>query len=109
MDDSTEQPVLSFPRKRDPRGRFLALPWVPACAGMTMEFVHPDVLAAAGHRPSSFWPRVARPGRVVLEGRFPDAVMYELKARDHKAEKGEDWSEGRLSALSLPARLHAVS
>ncbi len=50
------------------------------------------------HWPSSFWPRVARPGRVVLEGRYPDAVMYELKARDHKAEKGEDWSEGRLSA-----------
>jgi len=32
-------------------------------------------------------------GKVVLEGRYPDAVMYELKARDHRAEKGEDWSE----------------
>jgi gamma-glutamyltranspeptidase/glutathione hydrolase len=53
------------------------------------------------HWPSSFWPRVARPGRVVLEGRYPDAVMYELKARDHKAEKGEDWSEGRLSAARI--------
>lgn len=53
------------------------------------------------HWPSSFWPRVARPGKVVLEGRFPDAVMYELKARDHKAEKGEDWSEGRLSAARV--------
>jgi gamma-glutamyltranspeptidase/glutathione hydrolase len=49
------------------------------------------------HWPSSFWPRVARPGKLVLEGRFPNAVMYELKARGHKAEKGEDWSEGRLS------------
>ena len=27
--------------------------------------------------------------------------MYELKARDHKAEKGEDWSEGRLSGARL--------
>jgi gamma-glutamyltranspeptidase/glutathione hydrolase len=53
------------------------------------------------HWPSSFWPRVARPGRVVLEGRYPDAVMYELKARDHKAEKVEDWSEGRLSAARI--------
>ena len=53
------------------------------------------------HWPSSFWPRVARPGKVVLEGRYPDAVMYELKARDHKAEKGEDWSEGRLSAARI--------
>lgn len=53
------------------------------------------------HWPSSFWPRVARPGKVVLEGRFPNAVMYELKARDHKAEKGDDWSEGRLSGARI--------
>jgi gamma-glutamyltranspeptidase/glutathione hydrolase len=53
------------------------------------------------HWPSSFWPRIARPGKVVLEGRFPDAVMYELKARDHRAEKGEDWSEGRLSGARI--------
>jgi gamma-glutamyltranspeptidase/glutathione hydrolase len=50
------------------------------------------------HWPSSFWPRVARPGKVVIEGRYPDAVLQELRARGHKAEKGEDWSEGRLSA-----------
>lgn len=53
------------------------------------------------HWPSSFWPRVARPGKVALEGRYRDAVMYELKARDHKAEKGDDWSEGRLSAARI--------
>ena len=53
------------------------------------------------HWPSSFWPRVAKPGKLVLEGRYPNAVMYELKARDHKAEKGEDWSEGRLSGARL--------
>jgi gamma-glutamyltranspeptidase / glutathione hydrolase len=55
------------------------------------------------HWPSSFWPRVARPGKVVLEGRFKDAVMYELKARDHKAEKGDDWSEGRISGARIEA------
>jgi gamma-glutamyltranspeptidase/glutathione hydrolase len=60
------------------------------------------------HWPSSFWPRIARPGKVVLEGRFPDAVMFELKARDHKAEKGEDWSEGRLSGARIEgAQMHA--
>lgn len=55
------------------------------------------------HWPSSFWPRVARPGRLVLEGRFPDAVLAALKARGHLAEKGEDWSEGRLSGARLEA------
>ncbi|MGA3400390.1 MAG: gamma-glutamyltransferase family protein [Acetobacteraceae bacterium] len=50
------------------------------------------------HWPSSFWPRVARPAKVVIEGRYPDTVLTALQARGHKAEKGEDWSEGRLSA-----------
>ncbi len=56
------------------------------------------------HWPSSFWPRVARPGKVVIEGRYRDAVLYELKARGHKAEKGEDWSEGRLSGARIEGR-----
>jgi gamma-glutamyltranspeptidase/glutathione hydrolase len=53
------------------------------------------------HWPSSFWPRAARPGRVVLEGRYADAVLTELLRRGHKAEKGEDWSEGRLSGARI--------
>jgi gamma-glutamyltranspeptidase / glutathione hydrolase len=50
------------------------------------------------HWPSSFWPRVARPGKLVLEGRFDDTVLAELLAAGHDVSKGDDWSEGRLSA-----------
>ncbi len=53
------------------------------------------------HWPSSFWPRIARPGKLVLEGRYPSAVLEDLRARGHLAEIGEDWSEGRLSAARL--------
>ena len=53
------------------------------------------------HWPSSFWPRVARPGKVVIEGQFGAGVLAELLARGHKAELGPDWSEGRLSAARL--------
>jgi gamma-glutamyltranspeptidase/glutathione hydrolase len=53
------------------------------------------------HWPSSFWPRAARPGRVVIEGRYDNAVLASLCARGHLAEKGEDWSEGRLSAARI--------
>ncbi|MGH7160385.1 MAG: gamma-glutamyltransferase family protein [Acetobacteraceae bacterium] len=53
------------------------------------------------HWPSSFWPRVARPGKVVLEGRYRDRVRDELARRGHLVEKGEDWSEGRLSAARI--------
>ena len=40
----------------------------------------------------------------MIEGRYDDAVMYELKARGHKAEKGDDWSEGRLSGARIEGR-----
>ena len=55
------------------------------------------------HWPSSFWPRVARPGKLVIEGQYSDAVLADLLARGHKAEKGPDWSEGRLSGARLEA------
>jgi gamma-glutamyltranspeptidase / glutathione hydrolase len=52
------------------------------------------------HFPSSFWPRTARPGVVVVEGRVPGATVEELRRRGHIVEVGEDWSEGRLTAAS---------
>ncbi|MDE2006688.1 MAG: gamma-glutamyltransferase, partial [Rhodospirillales bacterium] len=55
------------------------------------------------HFTSSFWPRAARPGKLVLEGRFDDQVLAELIRRGHRAEKGDDWSEGRLSAALIEA------
>jgi len=53
------------------------------------------------HWPSSFWPRAARPGKVVLEGRFDDAVLRDLVARGHAVSKNEDWSEGRISGARI--------
>ena len=55
------------------------------------------------HWPSSFWPRVARPGKVVIEGRYEDRVLSDLRARGHQASKGDDWSEGRLSGARIEA------
>jgi gamma-glutamyltranspeptidase/glutathione hydrolase len=49
------------------------------------------------HWPSSFWPRVARPGKVVLEGRYGPEVAPALAARGHLVETGGEWSEGRLT------------
>ena len=51
------------------------------------------------HWPSSFWPRIARPGKLVLEGRYGPEALDALLARGHRAELGPDWSEGRLSAV----------
>jgi gamma-glutamyltranspeptidase/glutathione hydrolase len=52
------------------------------------------------HFPISFWPRTARPGVLVLEGRVPKATVDELTRRGHIVETGPDWSEGRLTAAS---------
>ncbi len=52
------------------------------------------------HHTSSFWPRAAKPGKLVLEGRFGAGVRDALVARGHRAELGGDWSEGRLSAAA---------
>jgi gamma-glutamyltranspeptidase / glutathione hydrolase len=52
------------------------------------------------HWPSSFWPREARPNRVVLEGQFEPDTVRELERRGHQVVVGEPWSEGRLSACS---------
>ena len=52
------------------------------------------------HFPSSFWPRQARPGVMVVESRVPDETVKELRARGHEVEVGPGWSEGRLTAAS---------
>jgi gamma-glutamyltranspeptidase / glutathione hydrolase len=56
------------------------------------------------HFPSSFWPRAARPGVLVLESRVPKQTIDELKRRGHEVELGPDWSEGRLTAASRVGR-----
>lgn len=52
------------------------------------------------HFPSSFWPREAKLGKVVVEGRFPEATNSNLRERGHDIEVGEDWSEGRLTGAA---------
>ena len=56
------------------------------------------------HFPSSFWPREARPGVLVVEGRLPPETIKELRRRGHVVEVGPDWSEGRLTAASREGR-----
>ena len=56
------------------------------------------------HFPSSFWPRTARPGVLVVESRVPKATVAELERRGHRVEIGPDWSEGRLTAATRDGR-----
>jgi gamma-glutamyltranspeptidase / glutathione hydrolase len=55
------------------------------------------------HWISSFWPRGAKPGKLVLEGRYDPQVLAALSARGHAVEMGGEWSEGRLTGARLEA------
>jgi gamma-glutamyltranspeptidase/glutathione hydrolase len=50
--------------------------------------------------PSSFFPRAMVPGGVVVESRFDEATVAELRRRGHRVTVGEPWSEGRLCAVA---------
>ena len=52
------------------------------------------------HFPSSFWPRGAKPARLVVEGRMPAETVADLTARGHDLVVGEAWSEGRLTGAA---------
>jgi gamma-glutamyltranspeptidase / glutathione hydrolase len=52
------------------------------------------------HQPSSFYPRAANPGLVVLEDRYSEAPRRALAERGHRLAVGGPWSEGRLSGCA---------
>jgi gamma-glutamyltranspeptidase/glutathione hydrolase len=51
------------------------------------------------HFPSSFYPRQARPGQVVVEERVEEATVAGLRARGHRVEVVDGWSLGRMCAV----------
>jgi gamma-glutamyltranspeptidase/glutathione hydrolase len=53
------------------------------------------------HFPSSFYPRAAYPGRVVVEGRIPEETRRALRERGHEVVETGDWSNGRVLGIRL--------
>ncbi|MDQ4065798.1 MAG: gamma-glutamyltransferase family protein [Actinomycetota bacterium] len=54
----------------------------------------------SNHFPSSFWPRVAIPRQMEIEGRAPAATIDGLRRRGHEVVVADDWSLGRLCAVA---------
>lgn len=52
------------------------------------------------HFPSSFYPREAFPGRLRVEGRVDPSTVEQLRRMGHDVAVQDDWSLGRLSAVS---------
>jgi len=57
------------------------------------------------HWPNSFYPRQAAPGKVILEKRFPEATVAELKKRGHDVQLAEPWSLGRNCAARRDGKI----
>lgn len=52
------------------------------------------------HFPSSFYPREADAGHLVVEGRFPEATVQSLRKKGHSIQVDGDWTLGRMTAAS---------
>ncbi|MFL6798730.1 MAG: gamma-glutamyltransferase family protein [Xanthobacteraceae bacterium] len=73
-------------------------------AGMNLQEAIDAPAWHSEHFPISFWPRTARPGVLVVEGRLPKETITELGRRGHIVEVDADWCEGRLTAAARDGR-----
>jgi gamma-glutamyltranspeptidase/glutathione hydrolase len=68
--------------------------------GMNLQEAIDAPMFSSTHFPSSFFPRAASPGQLLVEGRFPRATVDDLLGRGHRVQVEDDWSLGRLSAVA---------
>jgi gamma-glutamyltranspeptidase/glutathione hydrolase len=61
------------------------------------------------HFPSSFYPRKAVPGELVVEERIPEATRKELAARGHKIKVAGAWANGRVMAAQVGPKAGVIS
>ena len=71
-----------------------------AAYGLDLQAAIDAPMFHTAHFPSSFYPREAEPRRVEIEGRAPAATIDALRSRGHDVAVVDDWSLGRLSAVS---------
>jgi gamma-glutamyltranspeptidase/glutathione hydrolase len=61
------------------------------------------------HFPSSFYPRDAHAGQMVVEDRIPRATVEELEARGHKVRTTGGWVNGKVMAVQLERKTGVLS
>ncbi|WP_295811488.1 gamma-glutamyltransferase family protein [uncultured Nitratireductor sp.] len=66
--------------------------------GLSMQQGMDAPLFHTTHFQSSFYPREAKPGELMVEPNLGDKTIAELRARGHKIVVSEPWSIGRLTA-----------
>jgi gamma-glutamyltranspeptidase/glutathione hydrolase len=74
-----------------------------AVFGMGLQEAIDAPLFHTAHAPSSFHPREARPGHLMIEASAGSSVLDALRARGHEVEAAEPWTVGRLTAARRDA------
>ena len=69
-------------------------------AGVNLQEAIDAPLFHTGHHQASFYPRGFRPGHLMIEPSFGEAVIEGLGRRGHEIEVAEPWTVGRLTAAS---------
>jgi gamma-glutamyltranspeptidase/glutathione hydrolase len=67
--------------------------------GLDLQAAIDAPLFTSRHWPSSFYPRISDPGRLVVEERFGEATIGALRERGHKVTVEGPWSLGRVCAV----------
>jgi gamma-glutamyltranspeptidase/glutathione hydrolase len=66
--------------------------------GMNLQEAIDAPLFHTAHFQGSFYPRATRPGHLMVEPAFGEAVVEDLRGRGHEVEVAEPWTVGRLTA-----------
>lgn len=69
--------------------------------GMNLQEAVDAPLFHSAHFPSSFYPRQALPGRLMVEDRLGAATIRDLEGRGHDVVVDGSWSIGRMSSASI--------
>jgi gamma-glutamyltranspeptidase / glutathione hydrolase len=67
--------------------------------GMTLQEALDAPTVHSEHFPSSFYPRLGYPARVVVEDRIPEEVLEALRQRGHDIQLTGGWSNGKTMAI----------
>jgi gamma-glutamyltranspeptidase/glutathione hydrolase len=77
--------------------------------GMTLQEAIDAASFHSIHFPSSFFPRDAHAGGLVLENRIPEATRKELEARGHKVMVRGPWVNGKVMAVHMEQKTGVIS
>jgi len=66
--------------------------------GMELQVAADAATFHTDHFPSSFYPREASPGSLIVEGRIPQSTRAALEALGHRVETVDNWANGQVCA-----------